>query len=255
MRDQQKGFAQFINSGAGKDFAQTIRENGLSGEHRLTIYHRGVSIGFREALGGVYQVVKKLVGEEFFNHVAEQYSRKHPSCTGNVHDFGQAFPQFLATFPGLESLPYLPDVARFEWLYHAVFHSPMGEMLNIERLSQVPESMYQQLNLLLSPACHLFSSVFPVLRIWQVNQDSYTGDESISLEEDGVQLAIVREGKHIVFHALVPAAFAMLEAISKGVKFDQACEVALKTDPNCNVGLILQEAVLNRMIVGFAVNE
>ena len=259
LRDQQKEFAQFINTGGSSDtdehFTQTIRENGLSGERRLTIYHRGVSIGFRDVLGGIFDVVRKLVGDEFFNHVADHYVRKHPSQTGNVHDFGAEFPNFLASFPGLESLPYLPDVASLEWSYHTVFHSPTGEMLNIEKLSQVPESRYGKLNLLFSPACCLFSSKYPVLRIWQVNQDEYQGDQTVSLDEVGEQLAIVREGKQIVFHSLEPAAFAMLEAISRGVMFDQVCQAALEVDPGCNVGLILQEVVLNRMIVGFAVNE
>lgn len=259
LRDQQQGFARVINGGIGGDngecFAQTIRNNGLSGERRLTIYHRGVVIGFRDALAGVYAVVKKLVGDEFFDYVANHYLRKHPSHTGNVHDFGEAFPQFLASFPALESLPYLPHVARFEWLYHTVFHSPMSEMLNIERLSLVPESKYGHLNLLFSPACCLFSSEYPVLRIWQANQENHESNEMISLDEGGVQLAIVREGNQIVFHSLEPATFAMLDAISRNVKFDQACEAALKVDPNCDVGLVLQEVVMNRMVVGFAVNE
>lgn len=255
LREQQKEFAQFIKTGEGERFAQTIDENGLSGERRLTIYQRGVSIGFCDALGGVYGAVKKLIGDEFFDHVAEHFWHKHFSQTGNVHDFGAELPEFLAGFPGLETLPYLPDVARLEWHYHTAFHSPTGEMLNIERLSQVPETLYGQLNLLLSPSCYLFSSEYPVLRIWRVNQDEYQGDQTVSLDEGGEQLAIVREGKHIVFHPLEPAAFAMLEAISVGARFDQACEIALGIDPDCDVGQALKEAVLNRIIVGFAVHE
>jgi len=255
LRKQQEKFAQFINFGIDEKFAQTIRDNGLGGDRRLKIYQGSVTIGLRDALGGVYEVVRKLVGDEFFFHVAEHYLRKHHSRSGNVHDFGASFPGFLAGFPGLESLSYLLEVARFEWLYHAVFHSPAGEMLNIEKLTQVPESKYGQLSLLLSPSCRLFSSSFPVLHIWQANQDDCASDETISLDEGGVRLAIVREGRQIVFHSYESSAYALLEAISKGERFDQACEKALKVDAKCNVGKVLQEAVLNRMIVGFAVNE
>ncbi|WP_455217818.1 hypothetical protein, partial [Kaarinaea lacus] len=91
--------------------------------------------------------------------------------------------------------------------------------------------------------------------IWQVNQDDYLGDMSVSLDEDGVNLAIVREGKQIVFHPMQPAAFAMLDAISNGVSFNQACEVALAIDAKCDIGWVLRDSVLHRMIVGFAVIE
>ena len=128
-------------------------------------------------------------------------------------------------------------------------------MLNIEKLSQVPESQYGQLNLLLSPSCYLLRSDFPVLHIWQVNQDGWQGDEAVSLDEGSVFLAIVREGKQIVFHSLEPAAFALLEAVSQNMKFDRACDMALQINPDCNIGAVLQEAVLNRIIVGFAVSE
>ncbi len=241
--------------GVDEQYALTIKDNGLSGARRLGIYSNGVALGFSDALAGVFETVKKLVGDDYFVHLAEKYVSAHPSQTGNIHDFGGKFPEFLDGFSGVEALPYLADVSRLEWAYHAAFHSPIGEMLNIEKLSQVPEARYGQLNLHLSPSCYLLSSDYPVLRIWQVNQDECKGDEAVSLGEGGVRLAIVREGKQIVFHSLDPAAFAMLEAVSQNVKFNHACEMALQINPDCDIGTVLQEAVLNRIIVGFSVNE
>jgi hypothetical protein len=259
LRELQAGFARSVIEGVDEAYAQTIRGTGLSGARRLGIYQHSVSNGLSDALGGVFEVVKKLVGDKFFAHVAESYVRGHPSISGNVHDFGDAFPKYLETFLGLEALPYLPDVARLEWAYHAAFHSPMGDMLNINKLAQMPETQYDQLTLTLSPTCHLLQSNFPVLRIWQVNQDAACNDESkgdevVNLEEGGVKLAIVREGKHVMFHSLKPAAFAMLEAIADGKTFNVSCEMAFDIDPECDVSKILQDAVTNRIVIGFFVN-
>ncbi len=259
LRELQEGFARSVIEGVDETYAQTIRGTGLSGARRLGIYQHSVSNGLHDALGGVFEVVKKLVGDKFFAHVAERYVRDHPSTSGNVHDFGGAFPKYLETFLGLETLPYLPDVARLEWSYHAVFHSPVGEVLNINKLAQVPESQYEQLTLLLSPACYLLRSNFPILRIWQVNQDAFIdeskGNEIVNLDEGGVELAIVREGKHVMFHSLKPAAFAMLEAIADRKTFNISCEAALDVDPECDVSKILQDAVTNRIVIGFFVNK
>ena len=262
LRELQQGFARSVNGDTDEVYAQTICDAGLSGARRLGIYQHGVAIGFRDALGGVFEVIKKLVGDDYFAHVAESYIQTHPSTSGNVHDFGENFPEYLETFQGLETLPYLPDVARLEWAYHSAFHSPMGEMLNISKLAQVPESQQNQLTLLLSPACYLLRSNFPVLRIWQINQEAAynddssansNGDDSVDLNEGGVELAIVREGKQIAFHSLNPGAFAMLEAISFGETFNVSCEAALNIDPDCDVGEILQDAVMNRIVGGFSV--
>jgi len=261
LREQQQAFARFINQGSDKQFAGAVRANGLTGERRLGIYRHGVMHTLKDALSGVYEVVNKLVGDAFFGHLAEQYVFLYPSHTGNLHDYGFEFAEFLSGIPGLESLPYLPDVARLEWYYHAAFHSPMGEMLNIQKLSTVPDSKYEQLSLLLSPACFLLSSDFPVLHIWQANQDDNNyrdgkySDEVISLDEGGAYLAIVREGKQVAFHPLEPAAFAMLDAISRGETFAYACDAAIQKDSNCIVGQYVQDAVMQRIITGFAVNE
>ena len=259
LREQQEGFARSIVRGVDKDYAQTILDNGLNGARRLGLYHHGVSIGFSDVLSDVYEATKKIVGDNFFAYVTGEYVRSHPSRTGNVHDFGETFPQYLGTFPGLEGLPYLPDVARLEWSYHAAFHSPISEMLNIEKLAQVPESQYEQLTLLLSPACYLLQSSFPILRIWQVNQDAAfksdsEGDEMVNLDEGGVELVIIREGKQIAFHSLESGAYAMLKAISNGKTFNVCCEEALNADADCDVSTILQDAVINRMVVGFSLS-
>ncbi len=260
LREQQEAFARSMIKGVDESYAQTICEHGLSGTRRLGIYQHSVANGLRDALSGVFEVVNKLVGDEFFAHVSESYVQAHPSTSGNVHDFGETFPEYLETFLGLETLPYLPDVARLEWAYHAVFHSPVGEMLNIDKLSQVPESKYDQLTLLLSPACYFLSSNFPVLRIWQANQDAACnsdskGDGIVNLDEGGVDLVILREGKQIVFHSLAPGDFAMLKAFSDGETFNVSCEAALKVDSGCDASKILQDAVMNRIVVGFFVNE
>ncbi len=264
LRKLQEGFARSVIEGMDENYASSICDVGLSGARRLGIYQHGVSISLSEALGGVYEVVKKLVGDEFFAHVAENYVRVHPSTSGNIHEFGKNFPEYLENFLGLETLPYLPDVARLEWAYHAAFHSPVGEMLNINKLSQVSELQYEQLTLFLSSTCYLLQSSFPVLRIWQVNQEDAfngvsngdsNGDGVVDLNEGGVELAIVREGKQIAFHSLNPGTFAMLKAISVGETFNTSCQAALNIDSGCDVSKVLQDAVMNRIVVGFSVGD
>lgn len=255
LGEQQRAFARAVCDVADQNFGGAVVSNGLGGQRRLNIYRNGIRVGFRDALAGVYEVVQGLVGEEFFARLAEHYVRAHPSSTGNIHDFGGAFAHFLATVPELESLPYLPDVARLEWAYHQVFHASTGASLDLARLAQLPASAHEALRLSLSPACRLLSSDFPVLRIWQANRTDAVRagaqPEIVSLDEGGMSLALARNGMEIALHPLKAGTYALLEVIAAGRPFGVACVAALDAEAGCDVGAVLQYAVTHQMVTDF----
>jgi hypothetical protein len=259
LREQQLAFARALCDANGAQAAQVREVEPFTAEQRLQIYHNNWAISLRQALAGVYPVINKLVGEEFFAYAAGAYLQAHPSRTGNVHDFGDAFPTFLAQLAGAESLPYLPDVARLEWAYHEVFHAPEGMALDVEQLAVVlsGESAEQvtaacNLYLQLSPCCRYVQSDYPILSIWQLNQDAGSGNEVVDIGAGGMQLALVRNNIAIEFHPLSAAAYTLLAALHSGDSFAQACVRALAAHADCNVGSVLQYCVQHRLITGFS---
>ena len=60
--------------------------------------------------------------------------------------------------------------------------------LDLVALAQVPAEQQGELHFQLHPAARLLESVFPILRIWQVNQDDYAGDPSVDLTAGGLKL-------------------------------------------------------------------
>ena len=125
------------------------------------------------------------MGDEFFHHLSREYSHQHPSVSGNLHAFGERLPEFLTEFPGVEDLLYLPGVARFEWAYHRVFHAQEDAVLNIQKLSSLDEEASSRLRFQVSSSCRILSSIYPVLKIWQVNQDDDAND-GVDLNDGGV---------------------------------------------------------------------
>jgi len=254
LREQQRSFAQFIVNGEdGGDTPETpVLKQSPSSQfkdiQRLQIYRNNFVISLREALAGVYPVIHKLVGEAFFHHVAREYIQHHPSCTGNLHDFGDKFADFLQAFPGLEALPYLPDVARLEWAYHQVFHATEGEMLN---LSALDEKQMASLTFELSSHCVWLSSDYPVLRIWQANQDGQEGT-TVSLDEGGVRYVVLRHGPQIEFHLLSAGVFTLIDSLAKSNTFAQACEDALGVEADCDIAVALQFLVTQKIVNGFS---
>ena len=226
-------------------------QSSFSNAQRFQLYHNNIAISFRGALAGVYPVVNKLVGDEFFHHLACEYSYRHPSRGGNLHGFGELLPTFLIDFPGVENLFYLPDVARLEWAYHRVFHAQEDAVLNIQKLTSLDEEASSRLRFKISSSCRVLSSAYPTLKIWQMNQHGSMTEE-VDLDEGGVQLVVRRLGADVVFEPLNKATFTLLQSLSEGRLFVEACEEAVAADPDCDVGAMLKELIERRLLTEFS---
>ena len=265
LREQQRAFAKRVFEGQGFDAQGAADKNHIpdvlalkhgavgsfSDAQRFQIYHNNIFIGLRAALSGVYPVINKLVGDDFFQNVAREYIVRYPTSDGNVHEFGRAFPAFLGKFPGADDLQYLPDVARLEWAYHEIFHAQEAGVLNIQALASLDETASEHLRFHVSSSCRLLSSDYPLLKIWQANQQG-SEDLAVDLDEGGVQLAVMRSGFDVVFRPLNKAVFALLDALSNNRLFADACAEAVAIDPDCDIGAILNDLIAQRLLAGFS---
>src|SRR6185436_9928463 len=90
-----------------------------------------------DALAAVYPVVQRLLGQGFFEYACDAFIRRHPPRSGNLHDFGAEFAEFLAGFEAASTLTYLPDTARLEWSWHVAFHAA-DQIEDVHQLSLSP---------------------------------------------------------------------------------------------------------------------
>jgi len=170
LRDMQTALTNAVFDGTTTGLGQAIVGNGLDWQKRVQVYRNNIFSGLTQALKDVYPVVERLVGEEFFKYCAHGYIVAHPSQSGNLHDFGNQFPEYLKTIEMAQQLVYLADVAALEWVYHVVFHACDALPLDINKLQNVPEEYYMLLRFVPNPANRLIQSPYPVLKIWQANQ-------------------------------------------------------------------------------------
>lgn len=195
---------------------------------RFEVYRASVEANLGHALRDTYPVVNRLVGEDYFSQVARAYLRAHPSRCGDIHAFGAEFESFLAVQDSAEDFPYLPDVARLEWLTHQAFHAADAESLTPPALADLPSESYGSLCLL--PTVRMMRSEFPVHRIWQVNQESWAGGTVVRLEEGGVRLAVSRVGLEVVLLPLEAEAHELACALFEHGSLDAASETVADAD-------------------------
>ena len=252
LRELQLGFAAAVLDSAQNGFERHIHAAGLSGARRLQVYRNNSLLSLTGALKAVYPVVCRLVGDGFFDYAATQYIARHPSRSGDLHEFGDCFAVFLETFTPATELVYLPDVARLEWAYHQIFHAARHSLLDLAALAQVPVDRQGELHFQLHPAARLLESAFPILRIWQVNQDGHTGDSTVDLTESGVKLLALRhENLEIEFQPLEDGEFSLLCALAEGRTFATACERALAAQPGLDLPACFSRHILQGAWVAF----
>lgn len=252
LRELQQGFAAAVLDGEQNGFDRHVQAAGLSGTRRLQVYQNNALLSLTGTLEAVYPVVRRLVGDGFFEYAAAQYIARHPSRSGDLHEFGEFFAAFLETFAPAAALVYLPDVARLEWAYHQVFHAARHPPLDLAALAQAPVEQQGALRFQLHPALRLLKSAFPILRIWQVNQDHYTGDPSVNLTGGGIKLLVFRrETLDIEFHTLADGEFSLLQALAGDFDFATACEQALAAQPGFDLPACFRRHILQGVLVAF----
>jgi hypothetical protein len=99
--------------------AQLLPEACFAGAQRGAVglrVHRNTVLGaLANALRLSHAAVDRLVGEAFFDRMAVGYARAAPPRAPQLDEYGEGFSAWIAGFPGTEALPYISELARFEW--------------------------------------------------------------------------------------------------------------------------------------------
>ncbi len=251
LRELQRDFVEAVYGGDESAFAQKALADEFSGRERLRLYREIAFGNMTDALRSAYPVVEQLVGKEFFDGAAREFIRRHPSRSGDLHDFGAEFAGFLSRFPPAAALEYLPDVARLEWARHKIFFAADSDAFPADRLAQVPQSRYGHLRFKLNPACRLVRSRFPILRIWEIHQPDYCGERTVDLNEGGADLLVRRRDRAIVLSPLGPGEWDFLNALGKEQTFSKACVSVLTKYPGFDVAGCLRRFVADAILVDF----
>lgn len=247
----QKAFSAALLTLETQPLVPYIIANGLTPEQRLQIYRNNIINNCTQALRAVYPTVERLVGADFFNAAAREYVRQYPSTFCDLQQYGDKLAEFLATFPPAKTVPYLAEVAQFEWGYHLALHAAAHSPLDLIALGQIAPDDYHQVKFSLHPATRLFAMQFPVSYIWQLCQAEEDPNDQITLPEHGEKILMLRPKFEVEWRFLSEGEYALLSAFTQQKEMGQACAEALEVEPNFDVGQFLQFCIANLIITEF----
>jgi hypothetical protein len=240
LRDLQTEFAAaLIDEHPNLDVR--VRAGRFPAAQHFQVYRNNLVESLTGALRAVYPVVEKLVGDGFFRYTAHEYLGKHRPRSGNLHDFGDAFAGFLAGFEPAAELPYLPDVAQLEWAWHRAFHAADALVFDLARLGAVPADQHEKLRFVLHPSAQLLASAFPIVRIFEINQEEYNGDVSVDFNAGGARVLVIRRELTVFVEPLAAGEAELLTALAKKQTLGDAVQAALIAQPDFDLTATLAD--------------
>lgn len=129
------------------------------------IYQKGYKARLTEVLGDTFEATWWALGDELFFSFANEFISNIPSRSYDLSDYGIEFPQFIESQVISSEIPFLSDLARFEWLFKTVFHEPDIVDLKLDVATLLSEDPDAKINL--NRQVHFFSSKYSVYDIWK----------------------------------------------------------------------------------------
>ncbi|WP_338847040.1 DUF692 family multinuclear iron-containing protein [Massilia sp. W12] len=214
------------------DFRMPPENENFSAEdlrrRRFAVYRGNLHGHWKLALGLMYPVLKKLLGDTFFTGLTREYGAAALSQSPDLNQFGLRFPHFVQECELLRDYPYMPDLARLESALHQGYYAADGAPLDPAVLAQVQPEQLDHMHFQLQPACCLLRSDWPVFKIWQAHQQEPV--EDFSTDPEPCHVLIVRPQWFCRILSLTPASYAALQALQDGQSLGQALDLALEID-------------------------
>lgn len=215
---------------ADSDLLKSFEENGIKIESRLGVYQNNILENMTKVLEITYPTIHALVGEEFFKQVAYTYVRENPPSSGDVNLYGENFPDFIASLKQTETLPYLGDVARYEWAINKAYYADNDTALTPEALKNIEEKDYENICFTLRSSVSLLHSPYAVdeIKEFALKTDE-KADKTFDITKAGSPLLIFRPELQVRTEYLEHPAFITLTQLQKGLPIGKVLNKTLKT--------------------------
>lgn len=205
-------------------------------ERRFNVHRNNLIAGLILVLESRHPGLVGLLGRDYFKAVAHGFVVRHPPRTPVLLAWGDGLDAFLRELPPTREHPYLPDVARLEWLQHEAFHAADARPLDAAALGALDPAELPRTGFVLHPALRGMASAHPVLSIWRraMGQDT-CGGPLAGAEE----VLILRPGIDVELRRVPPGTTALVDGLRTGLPLGEAAAAAREKVPEIDLRLAL----------------
>ena len=225
-----------------------VLHGGLHPARRFAIHQRHVDSSLTSALVGRFPATGWLVGGRRIEAAARAYVHRFPPVAPCIAEYGEAFPEFLATWPDTAHLRYLPDFAALDWHVGRVAIEVTRPAFDRSALVGVDAEALPLMGVGVQPGLHYHATSWDLDGLLQ----QFLAEEAADrwhLREEEVYLEV--RGARGTFNVsrLDRGAFTFREALMVGTSLGTAATAAVAADPNFDPGVALLALLDERLVV------
>ena len=224
LAELQLAFQQTLLDPPGDLTQPWVRAGGRAPPARqLSAYVHAYPARLKEVLGNDYPALLMAIGDEPFDRLAQAYLETHPSHYFSLRDFGGRLAEFIAAQAACRELPWLVELARFEWALGRAFDAADTPVAAIGDMAVVPPDDWPGLRFEIHPSVQRLDFDWNTPGIWA----ALTADEPQAVtasEAAAVPWLVWREQLTTRFRSLPADEQVALDCLCGGGDFGQACE-------------------------------
>ena len=214
---------------------------------RLAIHHRHYETSLSTALVGKFPATGWLVGATFITQAAEAFVRASPPRVLCIAEYGDTFPDFLATMPGAERTPYLLPFMQLEWRVGQVALAIDRPAVGVGVLAALTEDAVADASVALQPGLHYLYARWPVDRLMQFFLTDSAPDQ-LTLDPEDVWLELRGTRGAFQMQRLEASDFIFRQALQQGAALADAAALAMDRpsgtfDASRALGLLFAEGL------------
>jgi hypothetical protein len=228
----------FVHALFASDSVPSKRIATLTAQPAFAVYRNTVMKGCIDALQANYPAVLRLVGEEWFRAAAAIHVRAALPSDPTLLRYGADFASFLMEFTPAREFPYLPAVARLDWLWtesHAARDEASLDPATVAKLA--PDVLASTVLHPHATARWAWFTDAPIYTIWTRNRIGNQLDGDFNWNPEGALL--VRPRDTVEWMPLDAAGCAFLDTCAKGGALADAAAAALEVNGKTDLAQLM----------------
>ncbi len=220
--EQQQAFVEALLAPQAKPPAQVAGDSASAGA-QLAVYRSNVTANLTDTLGETFRATQALVGAAYFAQLAQLFIRQHPPTSGNLNEYGAAFPAFIAQHTVSDTVAYLADVARFERAWNRAFYAAAKPAASCA-LATLDADTLAAARWQFAPDVKLLALDWPADAIWHYCIRRQGEGDAPAMTHAPHYLLVHRPGQHVMVERLAAADYHLLVALQEGTATGVALE-------------------------------
>ncbi len=206
----------------------------------LAVYRNNVMSGLIKAVAARFPAVHRLLGEADFLETARCFVAAEPPRSPLLLEYGDDFPEFLRR---RGDDPCIADIAELEVARGKAYHAADAVSLPPQAFAAIPAEQLAGIRMSFHPSVSLLQSRFPIVSVWQTEQELGEGPPEAAL--------IARPLLEVEVWKLPPGGFAFLTALRGGAAMVEATEAAMDAAPDFDLAVNLSVLIKSSAVTGF----